>query len=129
MDLTPTETTKRITSMNEYQFTKEQAAAVARNMVVNYWENHANADQDAERLACRLTGALEIFVLPSDVENAFNWLDELAQVENEIHALLTVNAAGTVDETPGLIEYLESELATAISDIISSFKTRFELAA
>jgi uncharacterized protein Smg (DUF494 family) len=115
--------------MNEYEFTKEQAVVVARNMIVGYWESHANVDQDAERLACRLTGALEIFVLPSDVENAFSWLDELARVERGTHDLLTVNAAGTVDETPGLVEYLESELATAIKDVVSSFKTRFELAA
>lgn len=115
--------------MNEYQFTKEQAIAVARHMIVNYWESHANVDQDAERLSCRLTGALEIFVLPSDVEYAFSWLDELAQVERGTHDLLNVNAAGTVDETPGLTEYLESELASSIKDVVSSFKTRFELAA
>jgi hypothetical protein len=83
--------------MNEYEFTKEQAAAVARNMIVGFWEAHTNAEQDAERLACRLTGALEIFVLPFDIENAFNWLDELAQVENGTHDLLDVNRAGTLD--------------------------------
>ena len=115
--------------MNEYQFTKEQATAVARNMIAGYWETHANADQDAERLACRLTGALEIFVLPSDVENAFNWLDDLARVENGTHDLLEVNAAGTVDNTTPLTDYLESELAAAINDVVSSFRTRFELAA
>lgn len=115
--------------MNEYEFTKEQAAIVAHAMIVNYWESHTNADQDAERLSCRLTGALEIFVLPSDVENALNWLDELAQVENGTHDMLDVNRAGTVDNTAALTEYLESELATAISDVVSTFKTRFELAA
>lgn len=115
--------------MNEYQFTKEQATAVARNMIVGYWENHSNADQDAERLACRLTGALEIFVLPSDIENAFNWLDDLAQLANNTHHMLEVNAAGTLDNSAELADYFESELATAINDVVSSFRTRFELAA
>jgi hypothetical protein len=115
--------------MNEYEFTKEQAIAVARHMIVQYWESHANEDQDAERLSCRLTGALEIFVLPSYVDYAFSWLDELAQVERGTHDLLHVNAAGTVDETPDLTEYFESELAVAIKDVVSSFKTRFEVAA
>lgn len=115
--------------MNEYEFTKEQAAAVARNMIVNYWESHTNVDQDAERLSCRLTGALEISVLPSDVENAFDWLDELAQVEQGTHALLNVNAAGTLDNAAAVAEYLESELTSSINDVVSSFKTRFELAA
>jgi len=112
--------------MNEYEFTKEQAVAVARHMIVNYWETHANVDQDAERLSCRITGALEIFVLPSD---AFSWLDELAQLASETHDLLDLNGAGTLDNTAALAEYLESELTTAIKDVVSSFKTRFELAA
>lgn len=115
--------------MNEYEFTKEQAVAVARNMIVGYWETHATADQDAERLACRLTGALEIFILPSDVENAFNWLDDLAGLANGTHDMLEVNAAGTLDNSAELADYFESELTTAIKDVVSSFRTRFELAA
>ena len=115
--------------MNEYEFTKEQAVAVARHMIVNYWESHANVDQDAERLSCRITGALEIFVLPSDVEYAFSWLDELAQLASGTHGLLDLNGAGTLDNTAALADYLESELTTAINDVVSSFKTRFELAA
>jgi len=115
--------------MNEYQFTKEQAIAVARHMIVTYWEARANVDQDAERLACRLTGALEIFIHPTDVENAFNWLDDLAQVENGTHDMLDVNAAGTVDNTDTLTGYLEAQLGLAITDVVSGFRTRFELAA
>ncbi|MDQ0756119.1 hypothetical protein [Arthrobacter sp. B3I4] len=115
--------------MNEYEFTKEQAVAVARHLIVGYWESHNNADQDAERLACRLTGALEIFVLPSDVENAFNWLDDLARLADNTHDMLVVNAAGTLDNSAELADYFESELTTAINDVVSSFKTRYELAA
>jgi hypothetical protein len=115
--------------MNSYYFTKQQAALVARNMVVNYHENVANQDQDAERLACRLTGALEIFVLPSDVENAFNWLDELVALEAGRHEDLVQNAAGTVDNGPDLAEYLEGQLIVAIDDIVSGFRNHWALAA
>jgi hypothetical protein len=115
--------------MNSYYFTKQQASLVARNMVVGYHENVANQDQDAERLACRLTGALEIFVLPSDVENAFNWLDELAALERGTHEDLDVNAAGTIDNGPDLAEYLEGQLIVAIDDIVSGFRNHWALAA
>lgn len=113
----------------QYFFTTQQAAAVARNMIVSYHENVANQDQDAERLACRLTGALEIFVLPSDVENALNWLDELAALERGTHEDLEQNAAGTVDNGPMLAEYLEGQLVTAINDVISGFRNHWALAA
>ena len=112
-----------------YEFTKQQAQLVARNMVVTYHENVPNEDQDAERLACRLTGALEIFVLPSDVENALNWLDELAALEAGIHEDLDQNRAGTIDNGPELAEYLEGQLIVAIDDIISGFRTHWALAA
>jgi hypothetical protein len=98
-------------------------------MIVGYYETHSNADQDAERLACRLTGALEIFILPSDIENAFNWLDELAQLERGNHYLLEVNDAGTVDNTETIVAYLEGELQSAIQDVVSGFRTHWELAA
>ena len=114
---------------SSYYFTKQQAALVARNMVVSYHETVANEDQDAERLACRLTGALEIFVLPSDVENALNWLDELAALERGMHEDLEQNASGTIDNGPELAEYLEGQLIVAIDDIISGFRNHWALAA
>lgn len=113
----------------QYFFTKQQAAAVARNLIVNYHESVANADQDAERLACRITGALEIFVLPHDVENALNWLDELAALDAGTHEQLIQNTAGTVDNGPMLAEYLEGQLMTAIDDVVSGFRTHWALAA
>lgn len=115
--------------MNSYYFTKDQAAKVARNMIVGYHENVANEDQDAERLACRLTGALEIFVLPSDVENALNWLDELSELERGTHNELEQNASGTIDNGPELAEYLEGQLMVAIDDCISGFRNHWALAA
>lgn len=114
---------------SSYFFTKQQAAAVARHMIVGYHENVANEDQDAERLACRITGALEIFVLPSDIENALNWLDELAALERGTHHELQQNAAGTIDNGPELAEYLEGQLMVAIDDCISGFRNHWALAA
>ena len=118
-----------INATSSYFFTKQQAAAIARHMIVSYHETVANADQDAERLACRITGALEIFILPSDVENALNWLDELAALEQGRHEDHHHNASGTWDNGPELAEYLEGQLITAIDDIISGFRNHWELAA
>lgn len=117
------------TPKHTYEFTKAQAALLTRNMIVTYWETRANADQDADQLAYRLTGALEIFVLPRDVENALVWLDERASLDRGTHPRAVSNRAGTLNNTAALAEYIDGELTHAIDTIVSTFRTRFELAA
>lgn len=117
------------THQHTYKFTKAQAAQVTRNMVVTYWEARPNVDQDAEQLACRLIGALEIFILPRDVENALIWLDERASLDRGTHPRHISNRAGTLDNTAALAEYIDQEFAHAIDMIVTKFHTRYELAA
>ena len=114
---------------NGYLFTKEQAAKVARDLIVSHHENVALADQDADRLAYRISGILGIAPQSHAVENALNSLDELLQVERGTHRALEVNQAGTIDNTAELVEHLESELTTAILDVVARFQDHWELAA
>lgn len=112
-----------------YLFTKEQAKKVARDFLVSYHENVAECDQDADRLAYRISGALEIAPHTRAVCNALESLDQLALIENGTHEDLDVNRSGTIDNTPELLEYHEIELAMAIDDIVERFVDHYELAA
>lgn len=112
-----------------YWFTKEQAEKVARDLIVSYHENVANADQDTDRLAFRISGILGIPANADAVENALYSLDQLARVECGTHEDLDVNRSGTIDNTTELVERFEMELADAISDITARFRDHWELAA
>ena len=91
---------------NGYLFTKAQAAKVARDLIVSHHENVALEDQDADRLAYRISGILEIPAQNAAVENALNLLDELAAVERGNHPAVQLNRSGTVDNTAELVENL-----------------------
>jgi hypothetical protein len=123
MDLTPTETTKRITSMNAYYFTKEQAAKVARDLIVSHHEGNGPASQDEERLAVRIAHLLGINPNSHAVGNALDLLDELAAVERGNHSMLDDSDASEV------LSYFESQLTDAIDDVVARFKDHMELAA
>lgn len=114
---------------NGYFFTKEQAAKIARDLIVSHHENVALEDQDADRLAYRISGILEIPAQNAAVENALNLLDELLQVEGGTHSALEVNRAGTIDNTEQVMEHLEIQLDMAITDVVAGFQDHWELAA
>lgn len=114
---------------NGYLFTKEQAAKVARDLIVSHHETVALADQDADRLAYRISGILGIAPRNDAVENALNLLDELLQVERGTHASLEVNRSGSVDNTPEVLEHLEIQLSMAIDEVAAGFRDHWELTA
>lgn len=114
---------------NGYLFTKEQAAKVARDLIVSHHETVSLADQDADRLAYRISGILGIAPNCDAVENALNLLDELMQVERGTHAALEINRAGTIDNTADVLGNLEADLTTAIHDVVARFQDHWELAA
>lgn len=114
---------------NGYLFTKEQAAKVARDLIVSHHETVAVADQDADRLAYRISGILGIAPQNDAVENALNLLDELSAVERGAHRDLEVNRAGTIDNTENVLAHLEGELTAAIDDVVARFHDHWELAA
>ena len=115
--------------MKGYLFTKEQAVKIARDLIVSHHETVAVADQDADKLAYRISGILGIAPQNGAVENALNLLDELAAVERGNHPAVQLNRSGTVDNTAELVEHLEGELTTAILDVVERFKDHWELAA
>lgn len=114
---------------NGYLFTKEQAAKIARDLIVTHHETTAVEDQDADRLAYRISGILGIAPQNDAVENALNLLDELVLVERGTHSALEVNRSGTVDNTATVVEHLEGELTAAIEDVVARFTDHWELAA
>jgi hypothetical protein len=120
---------RKAAPMTEYFFTKEQAAKVARDLIVGYHENTANENQDTDRLAFRISGILGIPAKADAVENALYLLDELARVDRGTHEDLVVNRSGTIDNTPELIERLDMALTDAIDDVTARFRDHMELAA
>ena len=115
--------------MNTYYFTKEQAAKVARDLIVEYHETTANENQDTDRLAFRISGILGIPANADAVENALHLLDELARVDRGTHEDLDTNLSGTIDNTTELLERFEMELTDAIDDVTARFRDHMELAA
>lgn len=112
-----------------YWFTKEQAAKVARDLIITHHEGKGPDGQDDERLAVRIAHLLGIMPNMQAVENALNLLDELAAVERGNHDMLTVGPLGIDDNTPQVVEYFEAYLTEAINDVVSTFKDHMELAA
>jgi hypothetical protein len=113
---------------NGYLFTREQAAKVARDLIVSHHETVSLANQDADRLAYRISGILGIAPNCDAVENALNLLDELLQVERGTHTALDINRAGTIDNTPEVMEHLEIQLSMAIDQVAAGFRDHWELA-
>lgn len=114
--------TKNLTSSG-YWFTKEQAAKVARDLIVSHHEGNGPDTQDDERLAVRIAHLLGIMPNTTAVNYALDSLDQLAAVERGNHSMLDDS------EAPEVIAYFESQLTDAIDDVIARFKDHMELAA
>ncbi len=112
-----------------YWFTKEQAAKVARDLIVTHHEGHGPDDQDDERLAVRIAHMIGIMPNLAAVENALQSLDELSAVERGTHNMLEPDPHGIDDNTAEVIAYFEAQLTEAIEDVVARFKDHMELAA
>lgn len=107
-----------------FQFTKEQAEKAARVTIINYFERYPNDRQDEDDLAYWVSAMLGIRPQPIYVANALQALDDLRAVENGTHDRLDLNMARTLDNSEALVEEFEMDLATAIRDVVTEFRTR-----
>jgi hypothetical protein len=106
-----------------YWFTKDQAAKVARDLIVSHHEGNGPETQDEERLAVRIAHLVGIKPNSTAVGNALDLLDELSAVERGNHNMLAESDASEV------IEYFEAQLTDAIDDVVARFRDHMELAA
>ncbi|MDJ0319787.1 hypothetical protein [Pseudarthrobacter sp. PS3-L1] len=107
--------------MSNYYFTKEQAEAAARAMIINYFELTPTPWQEETTVAYSLTGLLNCPINTTYAGAALEALESLAKVEDGTHPLLELNAAGTVDNRAEITERMEQDFTTAVRDTIAAF--------
>lgn len=116
----------------EYLFNKDLAANIVYAEVRHFAaeaNQHGPSEAELQTLTRRLSWLVDRDLRWTDVDELVSRADELRLIDNGTHHMLTVNNAGTVDNTDHLRGALVLEFFWEITEVLGDLRPRFEVAA
>jgi hypothetical protein len=113
-----------------YLFDKDLAARIIFAEVKHFageMSLHGPSEEELQTLTRRLSWLTDTDLKWCDVDGLVSYARELRTIENGTHPLLTVNNAGTVDNTGHLRDSLLLTMFWETSLTLGTIKTRWEL--
>jgi hypothetical protein len=113
-----------------YLFDKDLAARIIFAEIKHFageMSIHGPSEEELQTLTRRLSWLTDTDLKWCDVDGLVSYARELRTIENGTHPLLTVNNAGTVDNTGHLRDSLLLTMFWETSLTLGTIKTRWEL--